>query len=667
MSANTSFATTTSTLTQFIAKQKLTNGAITSDLSSTEYPITANVPLYISRDNNLKTSTMYMTASSASSDGYLFASKWTAFNNKLTSITAGTNISSTSGTSPTVSLSISSNLDMSNNLIKNLSSQDYKTEIDIKQANTSRIYTSGGLMNINPLRNLTILSDVSLNGKKIDMVSGVITGISNESFITNIDIRQGVTKRIFTTTGANPSMTLNSPGNLIIMTDVSLNANTLDMGGGIIKRVSEQDFETIIDIKEAGTSRISTSSGIMTINPLNNLTITSDVSLNGKRLDMVNGDISGISNTNFNTEIDIKQANTSRIYTSGGILNINPLRNLTILTDVSLNGKRLDMVNGDISGISNTNFNTEIDIKQANTSRIYTSGGILNINPLRNVTILSDISLNGKRLDMVNGDISGILNTNFKTEIDIKQANTSRIYTSGGIMNINPLRNLTILSDISLNGKRLDMVNGDISGILNTNFKTEIDIKQAGTSRIYTSSSDMKINPAGILQILSDISSNGNVIFNSITSFDTGNVLTFDTANKHVGYYPFYDFSSNVMKLNVTAPTVNSSTFNISINKVFNNITLTIPDITFAFNNNTKIINIIPAIDASYSPISDIYLPAIVYNNNVISNTCGKLKITTSGLMYLYNTFNELLDWNGNLVGPIKCGMISQCFTYSIL
>ena len=490
MSANTSFATTTSTLTQFIAKQKLTNGAISSDLSSTEYPITPNYPLVISRDNGLKTSTMYMVASSASSDGYLFASNWTTFNNKLTSITAGTNISSTSGTSPTVSLSISNNLDMSNNIIKNLSSQDYKTEIDIKQANTSRIYTSGGLMNINPLRNLTILSDVSLNGKIIDMVSGVITGISNESFITNIDIRQGATKRIFTTTGANPSMTLNSAGNLKITSDVSLNGQTLDMGGGIIKHVSEQDFETIIDIKEAGTSRISTSGGIMTIAPGNNL---------------------------------------------------------TILTDVSLNGKMLDMVNGDISGISSTNFNTNIDIKQAGTSRISTSGGIMTIAPGNELNITSDV--------------------------------------------------------VTLNG---------------------------------------------------------------ILPSDTGNVLTFDTANNHVGYYPFYDFSSNVMNLNVAS--IDSSTFNMSINKVFNNITLTVEDITFAFGTGTKVINIIPAIDASYCPSSDIYLPAIVYNDNVISNTCGKLKITTSGLMYLYNTFDGVLaNWISSTAPIKKCGMVSQCFTYSIL
>ena len=120
MSANTSFASTTSTLTQFIAKQKITNSVITNDLSSTEYPIIANVPLKIERDDGLKLSTMYINLATSSQNGYISSSDWNTFNGKLSSIVAGSNIVTSGGTIPTVSFSVSSAIDMSNNLIKNI-------------------------------------------------------------------------------------------------------------------------------------------------------------------------------------------------------------------------------------------------------------------------------------------------------------------------------------------------------------------------------------------------------------------------------------------------------------------------------------------------------------------------------------------------------------------
>ena len=112
MSANTSFATTTSTLTQFIAKQKITNSNVTNDLSSTEYPITTNAPLNYLRSDILRSTTLSINQATTLQSGYISSTDWNVFNDKLTSITPGTNISSTIGATPTISLSISSAIDL---------------------------------------------------------------------------------------------------------------------------------------------------------------------------------------------------------------------------------------------------------------------------------------------------------------------------------------------------------------------------------------------------------------------------------------------------------------------------------------------------------------------------------------------------------------------------
>ena len=631
MSANTSFATTTSTLTQFIAKQKITNSNVTSDLSSTEYPITTNAPLNYLRSDILRSTTLSINQATTLQSGYISSTDWNVFNDKLTSITPGTNISSTVGSTPTISLSISSALDMSNNQLTRISSQDFNTNIDIKQAGNSRIYTSGvnSDMTINPLGNLRITSDVSLNGKTLDMVAGVIRGISNENYPTNIDIRQNNVQRIYTTSG-NGNMTLDPIGNLRILRDVSLNGNKLDLVNGDIMNVRDQYFNSNININQGLVSRIKTNGTTnMTLSAPGYLNITTDVSMNGKSIDMSGGSfknanyldmslngntldmgggaITRVGNQNFQTNIDIKQAGISRIYTSGvnGNMTIDSLGNLGILSDVSLNGNRLDM----------------------GTGGIITAPVKLTLNPIKNVDILSDVSLNGNTLDMGTG---GVITAPVKLTLD-------------------PIKNVDVLSDVSLNGNTLDMGSGtiiDISGLYGLSNKN---------MRIDASSVTFTNN--AITHMVID---NCGIILNDISYGNTGTVISFNTTSNRVSYFPLYESSFNVMNI-FLGNGGTTHNFNMKINKVADTVTLNIPDASCICATSGTKINFSSRIDAKYRPSSNINFPAIIFENTTYST--GKFQVLADGSMNLYKNLDESAGWN-NIINP--SGMPGQCFTYTI-
>ena len=675
MSANTSFATTTSTLTQFIAKQKITNGVITSDLSSTEYPISTNAPLTYLRSDILKSTTLSINQANTSQSGYITNTDWNNFDGKLSSIVSGTNISSTGGINPTVSLSISSGIDMSNQSLTNLSSEDYKTNIDIRQAGISRIYTIGANMTLDSLGNLRILSDVSLNGNKLDMVAGVITGISNENYPTNIDIRQNNVPRIYNSglngtytsgVGVNNNMTLDPIGNLYILSDVSLNGNNLDLVNGKLMDVKDQNFRFNIGISQAGVPRIYTNTANMTLDAPGYLNITTDVSMNGKSIDMsggsfkrvnytdmslngntidmVGGAITRVGNQNFQTNIDIRQNNVPCIYTSGVDMTIAPSGNLRILSDLSLNGNTLDMSGGVIRGISNANFPTNIDIRQNNVQRIYTSGVDMTIDPIGNLRILSDLSLNGNILDMSGGVIRGISNANFPTDVDIRQSGVSRIYTSGGTdMTIDPLGNLRILSDLDMVGGNIIDVSG-IYGLSNKNMRID------ASSVTFTNNTNTHM-----------VIDNCGIILNDISYSNTGSVLSFNTSNNRVHYYPLYESSINVMYIHLGTGGITHN-YNLKINKVADTITLNIPDASCICTGiGGPRIDFSSKIDAKYRPSSNINFPAIIYENTTYST--GKFQVLADGSMNLYKNLDESAGWS-DISNP--SGMPGQCFTYTV-
>jgi hypothetical protein len=534
MSTSTAFSTTNSRLNLFIRKQSITNNTVTGDLSSTEYPISIGsgiTAMEVKRFPDLKVTKININTSNASTDGYLKGTDWTTFNNKITSITAGKHLYSTGSLTPTLSLSISGDLDISGQNMIGISSETFKNTMEIKDANNSRIYTSGSNMTIDPIGNLNIKSDVSLNGR-LDLLNNAIVGISYETYNGNIDIRYGNISRIFTSNaGADIELT-------------------------------------------PGSNRYVKMSGIVDLNS-NGISNT--------------GDISNVNTIYFKDDINIQRGTTSYIKT---VLNSSTIQ---ISQDLSLNGSIVDI------------------------------GGKLNV--AGNLYINSDVSLNNKRLDLGGGDISGISSTTFRSEININQAGTSRISTSGSgaVMTINPASNLYVSSDASFNG-RVDMT--------------------------------------GNLYVLSDISSNGNVILNGITSSDTGNVLTFNDTNNYVHYFPLYETSNIDMSLNVVTGT--NYTYNITIKRIVDNITLHIPDASFTFTSNVyKVINFIPALDASYRPTNDIYFPVIIYDTGLIANAPGKLKVSSTGLIYLYKSFDENANWI--TTGSTKCGMPRQCVIYTMI
>lgn len=525
MSANTSFSTTNSKLNLFISKQTLTNNQISIDLSSTEFPIIEAYPIFINREyqNKITNIGIYQSNSSGQS-GYLTTTDFNIFSGKLSGITSGTNIYATpSGTSPTVSLAISSTVDMCNQSITNLSSEDFKTNIDIRQAGYQRIYNSGtnmiispsGELILKPSSNVSITSNVDMNSKTVDMCGGVITGISNENFSKEIDIRLKGTPLIYTTNGSNIS--IDASGTLNIMSNMNMNTNTLDM---------------------------------------------------------IQGDIKGILSEYFYSDVNIYKGLTKKI--------------------------------------------------------IYTNGNDMTIYPNGTLYI-------GSPIDMCGNQITNILYEDYKTNIDIRQNGSQRIYTTGNRM-IFDTSGLSILSDVSMNNNRII----DISGLYSISGEI-LKIDASNISFTHGTQTHVVIDNSGI-------------ILNDISTSNTGTVLTFDTTTNRVNYYPLYDTSSFLIDLsggNTTIP------FTMKISHIGNTVTMGIPDVSGAFSIDLSYIITNPAIDVKYRPATDVYFPALLYKAGVIIN--GKVLLKNDGYMRIYSDIVDATSvWNNSVMN----GLVSQSFTY---
>jgi len=531
MSANTSFSTTNSKLTLFISKQSLTNNQLSSDLSSTEFPLIEAYPIFINREpqNKITNIGIYQSNSSGQS-GYLTTTDFNIFSGKLSSITSGTNIYATpSGTSPTVSLAISSTVDMCNQSITNLSSEDFKTNIDIRQAGYQRIYNSGtnmiispsGELILKPSSNVSITSNVVMNSKTLDMCGGVITGISNENFSKEIDIRLKGTPLIYTTNGSN--MSIDASGILTIYSTTNMNGNTLEMKQGDIKDILSEYFYSEVNIYKGGTKKI--------------------------------------------------------IYTNVNDMTIFPNGKLYI-------GSQLDMCSNQITNLSSEDYKTNIDIRQNGTQRIYTSG------------------------------------------------NRMTFDTSG----------LTILSDVSMNHNRIM----DISGLYSISGEI-LRIDASNISFTYVNNTHVVIDNSGI-------------ILNDLSSSNTGTVLTFDTTTNRVNYYPLYDTSSFLIDLSGGSQGNRTYPFTMKISHIGNTVTMGIPDISGVFSpaNDIPYIYTNPAINLKYRPTSNISFPALIYNNGAIRN--GKALLQNDGYMRFYT---NVIDASSSWVQDISGGLVSQCFTYN--
>jgi hypothetical protein len=307
-----------------------------------------------------------------------------------------------------------------------------------------------------------------------------------------------------------------------------------------------------------------------------------------------------------------------------------------------MNGKTLDMVNGVITGISNENYITDIDIRQNGTKRVYTSGNNMTISPniAGNLTITSDTNMNGKTLDMVNGVITGISNENYITDIDIRQNGTKRVYTTGNNLFLDPL------GDVSVTGSNIT----DISGL----YSLPGEILRIDASNIsFTNGTNTHV-----------VIDNCGIILNDISSSNTGTVLTFDTTTNRVNYYPLYDSSSFLIDLSGGVYGGSTFPFTMKISQIGNTVTMGISDVSGVFSTTTPspYIYTNPAINVKYRPTSNIYFPALIYNNGIIIN--GKALLRNDGYMRFYtNVIDASSSWIQNKSG----GLLSQCFTYTTL
>jgi hypothetical protein len=237
-------------------------------------------------------------------------------------------------------------------------------------------------------------------------------------------------------------------------------------------------------------------------------------------------------------------------------------------------------------------------------------------------------------------------------------------------MTIVPAGLLNVMTDLSMNRKQINMggTGGNIIGISNEVFNTDINILQGATKRIYTSGNDITINTStGDLNVIGDISTNGNLLLNGISQgLSTDNILTYNVTDNSVCYYPLYEMAYNDISLNGGVGS-NVHDYSLNITKILNTITLRYPDIscdTIAAGKFALPFSNVLA--TKYRPDSSMNFPVTIFNNKppAYSQKFGKLTISKTGNVYLYNDASDNNTAWQSAAGSI-CGMFGQCFTYT--
>ena len=157
---------------------------------------------------------------------------------------------------------------------------------------------------------------------------------------------------------------------------------------------------------------------------------------------------------------------------------------------------------------------------------------------------------------------------------------------------------------------------------------------------------------------------NCGIILNDISSSNTGTVLTFDTTTNRVNYYPLYDSSSFLIDLSGGIYGGSTFPFTMKISQIGNTVTMGISDVSGIFHPtiDSSYIYTNPAINVKYRPSSNIYFPALIYNNGAIRN--GKALLRNDGYMRFYT---NVIDASSSWIQNTSSGLLSQCFTYTTL
>jgi hypothetical protein len=101
--------------------------------------------------------------------------------------------------------------------------------------------------------------------------------------------------------------------------------------------------------------------------------------------------------------------------------------------------------------------------------------------------------------------------------------------------------------------------------------------------------------------------------------------------------------------------------YSLNITKILNTITLRYPDVSCVVTGTKTALPFSNVLAAKYRPDSSMNFPVTIFNPT-ISNQLGRLTISKTGNVYLYNDVVGATNWNTSTSGV---GMFGQCFTYT--
>ena len=570
---------------------------------------------------------------------------------------AGSNIGiSYSNNNPTISVAITSTLDMSNQGIIGISYERFANNISIQNGSqVPIIYTTATDLLLNPSGGV-----INTTSHNIDLSNASIVGISSEIFNTNMNIQVGgVATPIIYTTGTATDLLLNPSGGVINTT-----GHNIDMSNASIVGISSEVFTTNISLEANGVPVIYTT-GTATDIILHPSVVGGVVKIiNGHNLDMTGGQIINASNITSKSSTDL-----ALIAGNGGSHLLLKTGN-TPTTRMEIDNATircylpLDVSNNYITNASYLNFANGINIQQNGVPRIYTTANNLIIDPSTNGVV----QFAGPHVfDLCGGSIttattiSALLDSSMTVQytgttgsIYLKSATTatnkrmvldnSGIHVSGtGVFDVSGITSNVVIdasgnlnmgvSKFTVAGSTGNMYVGgtmDVSGITT--------IAPTGTNKIVvdttgTHSSGGIIDASGVLykNTLSDAS--GNVYINGITQF-TNEV----------------DICSNTIKMNL--PDGSSNTYYVSYNLPAKqlgykkNVTVSSPLLLDGNNNLTYDYTA----DATYNnATTQINSTSLIGLSGGIVDICGVTAVNISGPTNMNGAITSAgaNTWNG--------------------
>ncbi|KZX17711.1 beta strand repeat-containing protein [Methanobrevibacter filiformis] len=557
--------------------------------------------------------------------------------------------------------------------------------------------------NINSTVTITVTPVVNLNITKVSNVTGVshigdhvkytITiknnGLDNASNVSVYDILDSkltyVTYNSLTGT-YNNNTGLWSVGTLNVNQTATLEIEVIIANIGTIENIANVTANEIIlngsNTNTNTTIHVDPLNSTLTINPVTNTKINSNVSINGTLLDEKGAPISGVT-------INLTVNNVSYNATTGVSGNWN------IIYHVGSTG----VINIAAEFVGNANYT-------ASANATYFDGLTLNstlvINPVTNTKINSNVSINGTLLDEKGAPISGVTinltvnNVSYNATTNVTgnwniiypvvatgvinvvaefvgnanyTASANATYFDGLTLNstlvINPVTNTKINSNVSINGSLLDEKGSPISGVT-------INLTVNNVSY------NVSTNASGNWNITYHVVSTG--VINVVAEF-VGNANYSASAN--VTYFNGLTLNSTLVINPITNTKING---NVSINGSLLDekgspisgvtISLTVNNVSYSATTNasgnwniiyhvglTGVINVVAEFvgNGNYSASANVtYLDGLALNSTLVINPVKDTKINSS-----VSINGTLLDERGAPISGITINLTVNNVSYS--